>query len=50
MNRVSLIQIFKKKIFFFFCLKNEEEKRSFARQISECEQLISTLVNDSIKK
>jgi hypothetical protein len=30
--------------------KNEEEKRLFARQINECEQLISNLVNDSVKK
>ncbi|CAF4370199.1 unnamed protein product, partial [Adineta steineri] len=28
---------------------NEEEKRLYARQISECEQIISTLVNDSVK-
>ena len=33
-----------------FPWKNEEEKRLFARQITECEQLISTLVNDSVKK
>ena len=33
-----------------FQLKNEEEKRLFARKINECEQLISTLVNDSVKK
>ncbi|CAF4184052.1 unnamed protein product, partial [Rotaria magnacalcarata] len=29
--------------------RNEEEKRLYARQISECEQIISTLVNDSVK-
>ncbi|CAF4908147.1 unnamed protein product [Rotaria sp. Silwood1] len=29
--------------------RNEEEKRLYARQIHECEQVISTLVNDSIK-
>ncbi|CAF3740974.1 unnamed protein product [Rotaria sordida] len=29
--------------------RNEEEKRSYTQQIRECEQVISTLVNDSIK-
>ncbi|CAF0981528.1 unnamed protein product, partial [Didymodactylos carnosus] len=29
--------------------RNEEEKLLFARQINECEQVISTLVNDSVK-
>ncbi|CAF1477652.1 unnamed protein product [Adineta ricciae] len=29
--------------------RNEEEKRLYARQINECEQVISTLVNDSAK-
>ena len=33
-----------------FSVKNEEEKRLYARQISECEQVISKLVNDSVKK
>ncbi|UJR32184.1 hypothetical protein I4U23_019648 [Adineta vaga] len=29
--------------------RNEEEKRLYARQINDCEQIISTLVNDSVK-
>ncbi|CAF0832270.1 unnamed protein product [Adineta ricciae] len=29
--------------------RNEEEKRLYTRQINDCEQIISTLVNDSVK-
>jgi hypothetical protein len=53
MNRVNLLIFFfgiYSKTNFFSFRKNEEEKRLYARQISECEQVISKLVNDSIKK
>ena len=50
MSRVSLRRRAAPVNESFGLLQNEEQKRHYARQISECEQVIASLVTDSVKQ